>query len=77
VSPAAPLPRGLSGAAVVAVLVRRFGFEHVATKGSHAKVRHHEGHVAIVPLHPVVAVGTLRSVLRQAGVEPSDFVAEL
>jgi predicted RNA binding protein YcfA (HicA-like mRNA interferase family) len=37
------------------------------TKGSHAKLRHPDGRVVIVPLHRSLARGTLGSILRQAG----------
>jgi hypothetical protein len=30
-----------------------------------------------VPVHDEIAVGTLRGVLRQAGVSPDDFIAAL
>ncbi|MGA4540744.1 type II toxin-antitoxin system HicA family toxin [Uniformispora flossi] len=57
-------------------MCRTFGFEHVATKGSHAEVRNGD-RIAIIPLHTPLAVGTLRSVLRQAAIEPDRFVAAL
>ena len=44
--------------------------------GSHVKfVRYtDEGvYTAIVPRHREIAVGTLRSILRQAGIRPDDF----
>jgi predicted RNA binding protein YcfA (HicA-like mRNA interferase family) len=62
VSPA--VPTGLSGAAVAKAL-ERGGFEHISTRGSHAKYRNGE-RTAIVPLHRSLAPGTLRSILRQA-----------
>ncbi len=52
------------------------GFTQVSQKGSHVKfVRHaDEGtRTAIVPRHREVAVGTLRSIIRQAGIEPDEF----
>ncbi|MGW4734470.1 type II toxin-antitoxin system HicA family toxin [Streptomyces shenzhenensis] len=58
------VPTGLSGAAVAKAL-ERGGFEHISTRGSHAKYRSGERTV-IVPLHRSLAPGTLRSVLRQA-----------
>ncbi len=42
------------------------GFLHKSTKGSHAKLRHSDGRVVIVPLHRSIARGTLGSILRQA-----------
>ena len=58
------VPAGLSGAAVAKAL-ERCGFEHVSTRGSHAKYRG-GGRTVIVPLHRDLAPGTLRSILRQA-----------
>ena len=31
----------------------------------------------VVPLHGELAIGTLRSILRQAGVTPEEFIANL
>ena len=49
------------------------GFVQVSQKGSHVKVRHQDGRVAIIPLHRELATGTLRSILRQAGISMDDF----
>ena len=49
------------------------GFRQVTQTGSHLKfVRRVENRelVTIVPRHQVVAAGTIRSILRQAGVTP-------
>jgi len=50
------------------------GFVHKRTSGSHAVMRHPEGRVAIVPQHGTVKRGTLSSILRQAGLTPSEFL---
>jgi predicted RNA binding protein YcfA (HicA-like mRNA interferase family) len=52
------------------------GFVEVGQKGSHVKFAKQtdEGtRTAIVPCHREVAVGTLRSILRQAGISPEEF----
>jgi predicted RNA binding protein YcfA (HicA-like mRNA interferase family) len=52
------------------------GFTEVSQKGSHVKFakRADEGtRTAIVPRHREVAVGTLRSITRQAGIDPGEF----
>lgn len=52
------------------------GFDEVDQSGSHVKfVRYAEEGVytTIVPRHREVAVGTLRSILRQAGISPDEF----
>lgn len=52
------------------------GFREASQKGSHVKfVKHTDEGVrtAIVPRHREVAVGTLRSILRQAGIGSEEF----
>jgi len=52
------------------------GFAEMSQFGSHVKfVRYTDAGVytAIVPRHREIAVGTLRSILRQAGIRPDDF----
>ncbi len=52
------------------------GFTETGQKGSHVKFakRIYEGvRTAIVPRHREIAVGTLRSILRQAGIAPDEF----
>jgi predicted RNA binding protein YcfA (HicA-like mRNA interferase family) len=56
----------VSGADVVGA-PRGAGFEQVSQRGSHEKLRRASGRTAIVPLYRELAAGTLRSVLRQAG----------
>ncbi len=68
-------PAGLSGAAVAKAL-ERAGFQHISTRGSHAKYRSGDRTV-IVPMHRALAVGTLRSILRQAGWSVDDLSAHL
>ncbi len=52
------------------------GFTETSQKGSHVKFTRllPEGlRTVIVPSHRQVAVGTLRSILRQAGLTPDEF----
>jgi predicted RNA binding protein YcfA (HicA-like mRNA interferase family) len=54
------------------------GFIEVRTRGSHTKFAKYtdEGvRTATVPRHREVVVGTLRSILRQAGLDTDEFVA--
>ena len=53
--------------------LQRLGFEQVSQRGSHVKLRNEAGRTAIVPLHDELARGTLRSILRQAGITGEDF----
>ena len=67
-----PELRGYSGNETIRKL-ERLGFSWTRTKGSHAVLRN-GSRVCIVPLHEELAVGTLRGVLRQAGVSPTEFL---
>ena len=52
------------------------GFIAISQKGSHVKFAHEEGaelRTVIVPKHNPIAVGTLRSIIRQAGLTPEEF----
>lgn len=54
------------------------GFIEISSKGSHVKYiqQTEQGvRVVIVPHHREVVVGTLRSILRQAGLTPDEFEA--
>lgn len=72
-SPALPV---VSGAQVVAAL-RKGGFGQVSQRGSHVKLRAEDGRVVIVPMHRELAIGTLRSVIRQSGLSVEEFLALL
>jgi len=67
------MPKRLSSTEVVRVL-REHGFVLVSQKGSHVKFRNAVGRTAIVP-HPKkeLPIGTTRSIIRQAGLDPSEF----
>ena len=69
----------LSGEEVIRLLLQ-MGFSRVRQRGSHVilKKQTPEGVVGcVVPLHRELAVGTLRSILRQAKVNPEDFLKVL
>ncbi len=69
------VPAGLSGADIAKAL-ERGGFQHISTRGSHAKYRSGERTV-IVPLHRSIAAGTIRSLLRQADWTVDDLTTHL
>ena len=60
-----------SGADVVRVL-RGLGFEAAGQRGSHLKMRK-EGRTVIVPMHNELRIGTLHSILRQAGLSMKEL----
>ena len=74
-----PELRRVSGEQAVKAL-ERLGFVRVRQRGSHVimKKATFEGSIGcVVPAHRVIAIGTLRSVLRQARVSPEEFLAVL
>lgn len=62
----------VSGPEVTRALAKA-GFEEISQRGSHLKLRHRDGRTAIVPLHRELAPGTLRSILRQAGLSAQEL----
>lgn len=72
------LPR-VSGAQAIRAL-ERLGFIRVRQRGSHVVMKR-ESSTGVsgcsIPLHTELAVGTLRSILRQAKVDPEDFARAL
>lgn len=64
------MPKLYSARQIIRAL-QRLGFEVVSQKGSHIKLRKRfSGQVfsPIVPNHREIAMGTLQSILRQAGI---------
>jgi len=56
----------VSGPDVVRAL-RKLGFVEISQRGSHLKLRM-SSRIVIVPLHAELRLGTLASILRQAGI---------
>ena len=74
-----PRLRRVSGGEAVRAL-EKLGFEQVRQRGSHVvpKKLRPEGAVGcVVPLHRELAIGTLRGILKQAGVTPDEFMEQL
>lgn len=61
--------------------LERLGFVQVRQRGSHVVLKRQLGdgeRICVVPLHRrPLAIGTLRSILRQADVTPDEFMAGL
>ena len=74
-----PKLKRVSGRELIKVL-ENLGFRQIRQRGSHVVLRK-EGMMGaigcVVPLHREVAVGTLRSILRQAQVTPDEFMSYL
>lgn len=74
-----PLPRNLSGSDVIKALSKA-GFMAKRQKGSHvvlAKEICGKKVGCVVPLHKELKIGTLKSVLRQAGMSEEEFLSLL
>ena len=70
------LPADVHGTDAVKAL-RRMGFETDHQTGSHHIMRGADGRIVVVPMHRPIKRGTLRGLLRQAGVSVEEFVAAL
>ncbi|MGH3971772.1 MAG: type II toxin-antitoxin system HicA family toxin [Pseudonocardiaceae bacterium] len=55
-------------------VIESLGFVYMRTKGSHAVYRHPDGRAVVIPQHGTVKRGTLGSILRQAGITPTEFL---
>jgi predicted RNA binding protein YcfA (HicA-like mRNA interferase family) len=69
------LPRDISGTDAVKAL-ERLGFSKARQSGSHVRMVQGSRHVT-VPMHRTLVIGTLQSILRQAGVTLDDFMRVL
>jgi len=65
------LPR-ISGDEAVKIF-KKLGFYQARQKGSHIVMRR-ENKGCVIPLHKELAIGTLRSAIRQAGITVDDFI---
>lgn len=53
------------------------GFQVVSQKGSHIKMKKiapDETRIVIIPDHPEIPTGTLKSIIRQAGLTDEEFI---
>ena len=72
------LPR-VSGAQAIRAL-EKLGFAQVRQRGSHVVLKRSGASTSrgcVVPLHLELATGTLRGILKQAGVSVEQFVEEV
>jgi predicted RNA binding protein YcfA (HicA-like mRNA interferase family) len=58
----------------ITTVIESLGFVHMRTKGSHAVYRHPDGRAMVIPQHSTIKRGTLGSILRQAGITPTEFL---
>ena len=57
---------------VISALSKK-GFKFKSQRGSHAKYSNDQ-RITVIPMHDEVARGTLKSILRQAGIELDEFL---
>jgi predicted RNA binding protein YcfA (HicA-like mRNA interferase family) len=65
------LPRDISGTDTV-IALERLGFSVIRQAGSHVRLAQGDRRVT-APMHRILVVGTLQSILRQSGVSLDDF----
>ena len=71
-----PKLRAISGEIVVKILCNRFGFSISGKSGSHVRLSKFtaQGKIGtVVPMHDELKLGTLRSILKLAKVDPEEF----
>jgi predicted RNA binding protein YcfA (HicA-like mRNA interferase family) len=77
------LPRDLSGAELIQILCKHFGYRRVNQEGSHVilQTESPEHHRLAVPDHKTLRLGTLNSILRAVsrvkGIEKEDILERL
>jgi predicted RNA binding protein YcfA (HicA-like mRNA interferase family) len=74
-----PKLRRVSGQEAIRAL-EKLGFQQVRQRGSHVVLRKETSEGAkgcVVPLHRELAVGTLRGILKQAGLSVDEFIEQL
>jgi predicted RNA binding protein YcfA (HicA-like mRNA interferase family) len=74
-----PELRRVSGQEVIRVL-ERLGFVQVRQRGSRVVLKKQtaKGEIGcVVPLHRELAIGTLRGILKQAGITTEEFLGKL
>jgi predicted RNA binding protein YcfA (HicA-like mRNA interferase family) len=61
---------------VLIAALERSGFKVVRQKGSHLRLRHPDGRVVTVPVHPGqdIGRGLLRKILRDADITPDELL---
>jgi predicted RNA binding protein YcfA (HicA-like mRNA interferase family) len=70
-----PKQKPVSGLKIIKALSKA-GFQVVGRKGSHVRLKKktpHNINIVIVPAHPEIKKGTLKSILRQAGLTDEEF----
>lgn len=51
-------------------------YQIMGRKGSHVRLHDDDGHTVIVPVHPELRIGTLKSIINQMGMTQDEFIDE-
>jgi predicted RNA binding protein YcfA (HicA-like mRNA interferase family) len=71
-----PRLRKVSGKEALKILCNKFGFQISGRSGSHVRLSKMtpQGKVGtVVPMHSEIKIGTLKGLLKLAGIDPEDF----
>lgn len=71
-----PRLRGISGEIAIKILCNHFGFTVSGQSGSHVRLSRvtAQGKIGtVIPLHDELKIGTLKSILNLAKVDPDEF----
>ena len=58
---------------LINILVKRYGYEYIGTRGSHAHLKDNLGHKTTVLLYPELYPKVIKWVLRDTGLEWEDI----
>lgn len=60
-------------------VLKKYGFEKISQKGSHAKFKNNSNpiKIVIIPMHNEIQKGTLKSILQQADIDIDEFLQSL
>jgi predicted RNA binding protein YcfA (HicA-like mRNA interferase family) len=64
----------VSGKELVSVLTKRFGYYVRDQRGSHVHRRHPKRSPLTIPMHGTIAKGTLRAIMRDAGISRDELI---
>ncbi len=56
-------------------ILEKLGFEKIHQVGSHARYRHHDGRITVVPLHgnEEISIGLVKEIMKQAKISREEF----
>lgn len=64
----------ISGNNLLKFLISKQGYQIMGRKGSHVRLHDNDQHTVIVPVHPELRIGTLKSIINQMGMSQDEFI---